>query len=311
MTKSEKWGFIINPIAGNGYAGKHIDDVRRMIDKYAVDAEVVLTEGVGHATELAADFIAKGYRYIAPVGGDGTINEAAQAVIGHDDIIFGPVSMGTGNDFIQIVGFSDHFTEEDWEIYFRKNTIRMDVGQCNDHYFLNGMGLGFDAEVAAQNYNEDGLKKGGKDKYLWHILKTLVTYHEHPMTVLNDGKSEKSNCFINTISIGRRFAGGYYLTPQAIADDGLLDVCLIKELKFLQRFKIFTMVPSGSHLQHPQVHYFKTAALNLEFDRKVPHHLDGELFFASSYAIRLLPRKINIIYNPEGSHYFNGSSTQG
>lgn len=304
MTRKEKWGFIVNPVAGNGYAGKHIDDVKRMIDKYAVDAELVVTEGVGHATIIAAGFIEKGYKYIAPVGGDGTFNEAAQAVIGYDDVIFGPVPMGTGNDFIQIVGFPGHFTEKDWDIYFQKNTIMMDVGQCNDHYFLNGMGLGFDAEVAAQNYNEDGLKKGGKDKYLWHILKTLVMYREHPMTVLNDGDSEKFSCFINTISIGRRFAGGYFLTPQATANDGLLDVCLIKELKFLQRFKIFTMVPTGSHLKHPQVQYFKTEALNLEFEKKVPHHMDGELFFASEYNVRLLPKKIRIIYNPEGNHYF-------
>ena len=306
MVRKEKWGFIVNPIAGNGYAGKHVDEVKRMIDKHKLDAEIVITEGVGHATKLAADFIEKGFKYIAPVGGDGTINEAAQAVIGHDDIIFGPVSMGTGNDFIQIVGFSDHFTEKDWEIYFQKNTILMDVGKCNDHYFLNGMGLGFDAEVASQNYNEDGLKKGGKDKYLWHILKTLVTYREHAMTVLNDGQAEVSNCFINTISIGRRFAGGYFLTPEAIADDGLLDVCLIKELRFLQRFKIFTMVPTGSHLKHPQVQYYKTDSLKLEFDQKVPHHMDGELFFASHYDITVIPQKLNIIYNPGGGHYFQG-----
>lgn len=304
MKRLEKWAFIVNPIAGNGYAGRHIDEVERMITQYAVDAEVVTTAGVGHATELARDFISKGYKYIAPVGGDGTISEAAQAVVGHADLVFAPVSMGTGNDFIQIVGFSDHFTEKDWSVYFQKETILMDVGECNGHYFLNGLGLGFDAEVAAQNYNEEGLKKGGKDKYLWHILKTLLTYHEHPMTVLNNGKTEMSNCFINTVSIGRRFAAGYFLTPQAYANDGLLDVCLIRELKFLQRFKIFTMVPSGSHLQHPQVHYFKTDSLHLAFDRKVPHHMDGELFFASEFQIRIHPKKLNIIYNSKGKHYF-------
>ena len=304
MIKTEKWCFIVNPIAGNGYAGEHIGEVKKMINKYRLDADVVITKGVGHATKLAADFIEKGFKYIAPVGGDGTINEAVQAVIGYDDIVFAPVSMGTGNDFIQILGFSDHFTEKDWEIYFQKNTILMDVGKCNDHYFLNGMGLGFDAEVASQNYNENGLKKGGKDKYLWHILKTLVMYREHPMTVINNGNTETSNCFINTISIGRRFAGGYFLTPEAIADDGLLDVCLIKELRFLQRFKIFTMVPTGSHLKHPQVQYYKTDSLKLEFDQKVPHHLDGELFFASHYEIKVIPKKLNIIYNPCGKHFF-------
>ncbi len=304
MNRGEKWAFIVNPIAGNGYAGRHIDEVRQMIEVNRIDAEVVTTEGVGHATELARDFVEKGFTYIAPVGGDGTINESAQAVVGHDDIVFAPVSMGTGNDFIQILGFSDHFTVADWTTYFQKNTIQMDVGRCNDHYFLNGLGIGFDAEVAAQNYSEDGIKKGGKDKYLWHIVKTLLTYHEHPMTVLNNGQTEISNCFIKTIAIGRRFAAGYFLTPQAIANDGLLDVCLVKELKFLERFKIFTMVPSGSHLSHPQVHYFRTDAIDLKFDQKVPHHMDGEMFFAAHFNIQICPKALNIIYNPQGAHYF-------
>lgn len=304
MISKEKWGFIVNPVAGNGYAGKHAEDVARMIKKYGIEGKIVHTERMGHATELAAKFVAEGYKYIVPVGGDGTINEAAQAVIGHEDVTFGAVSMGTGNDFIQILGFSDHFTEKDWEIFFRQNTIQMDVGKCNEHYFLNGMGLGFDAEVASQNFDENGIKKGGEDKYLWHILKTLFTFRERPVNVQNNGQMKRESCFISTISIGRRFAGGYFLTPRAVANDGLLDVCTIQDLYFLQRFRIFLMVPKGTHLNHKRVQYYQTDRIHFEFDQKVPHHLDGEIFFSAKYDISVLPGELKIIYNPKGNHYF-------
>ncbi len=301
----EKWAFIINPIAGNGYAEKHVNDVKNNIKKYKIDAEIVLTKYEKHATELSGDFVNSGFSHIVAVGGDGTINEVAQSIIGHNDVTFGAVSAGTGNDFIQILGFSEHFKEIDWNIFFKRNTIKMDVGQCNDHFFLNGMGLGFDAQVAAQNYDENGSKKGGKDKYLYHILKTLLLYREKPMQMKIDDDFEEIVCFMNTIAIGRRFAGEYFLTPKAIANDGMLDVCAIKNLRLLSRLKLFLKASKGTHVLENTVNYFQTKKLEFKFDKKVAYHLDGELFFANNLDVKILPKEINIIYNPDGRHFFN------
>ena len=82
------------------------------------------------------------------------------------------------------------------------------------------MGLGFDAQVAAQNYTEPGkVKKGGALKYIWHILKTLLFFKERRMIVTEGSKRYETDCFINTIAVGRRFAGGFFLTPKALAND--------------------------------------------------------------------------------------------
>lgn len=118
-----------------------------------------------------------------------------------------------------------------------------------------------------------------------------------------EGKRE-TDCFINTVSIGRRFAGGFYLTPKAIADDGLLDVCNIRKLSILRRLKILTMVPKGTHLKDSKVNYYQTDKIYLEFPEKVPFHVDGELFFAREFDISLKPKAIKIIYNPNGKHFF-------
>ena len=305
MTEKKDWLFIINPIAGNGFAKKYEDTIKSKLKEFKVDADLIYTQKKGHASLLAEEYAGKGCKHIISVGGDGTLNEVVRPLVNNKNVIVGIVPAGTGNDFIQILGFPNRFTEEHWKIFFGQQTIDMDVGTCNGNYFLNGMGLGFDAEVAAQNYEgENMVKKGGKDKYIRHILKTLLFFKEKRMKFLSDNGNGYTNCFINTTSIGRRFAGGFFLTPEAIANDGLLDVCSIEKLSLIQRFKLLPMVPKGTHTRDKNVKYYKTANLALEFSEKVPYHLDGELFFDKKFDIGILPAALKVIYNPQGPHYF-------
>lgn len=306
MTDQKQWLFIINPTAGNGFAGTFVPELKEMVKKHNLSAEYAFTDRKGHAEELTRKFSDEGYKKIIAVGGDGTINEIARPLIGRSDVTMGIVPAGTGNDFIQILGFPNRFEEEHWDIFFNAETTGLDVGKVNDKIFINGMGIGFDAEVAAQNYEPGGdVKKGGKDKYIWHIVKTLLWFKEGKMKQTVDGKTKSTNCFINTTSIGRRFAGGFFLTPKAIADDGLLDVCMVQKLNLLQRFKILLKVPKGTHITEKEVNYYQTSNLRLEFEKKVPFHVDGELFFDSEFDISLHPKAVNTIYNPKGNHFFN------
>jgi diacylglycerol kinase (ATP) len=305
MADKNNWVFILNPVAGNGFPLKYESVLRDMIKQYNISADIVYTNQKGHASRLAEEFAEKGYKYIIGVGGDGTLNEIVRPLIGNENVITGIIPAGTGNDFIQILGFPNRFKEDHWDIFFECNTIKMDVGTCNENYFLNGMGLGFDAEVAAQNYEGENLvKKGGKDKYIRHILKTLLFYKEKQMKFFSDNGNGYTDCFINTTSIGRRFAGGFFLTPKAIANDGLLDVCSIKKLSLFQRFKLLPRVPKGTHISDKNVKYYTTSNIDLEFSEKVPYHIDGELFFDKKFKVGILPEALNIIYNPQGNHFF-------
>ena len=313
MSERERWVFIINPVAGNGYAAKQKEKVEEMIRSHHLDAPIVLTEYKGHATELVAQYADKGYTHIAAIGGDGTFWEATQALVGRKGITFGAISAGTGNDFINILGFSEHFTDADWEIFFQGHTRKMDVGCCNGKYFINGMGLGFDAQVASENYNSNkdkAVKKGSKLKYWWHIIKTLLLYRESMMRISTNGTMHSQKSFLNTIAIGRRFAGGFYLTPKAIADDGMLDICMIEELKIFKRVRALLRVLKKKHTEDPEVKYFTTNKIVLEFDEEVPSHLDGELYFSKHFEVSVIPQALNIIYNPSGNHFFERSKEE-
>jgi YegS/Rv2252/BmrU family lipid kinase len=306
MKQPEKWVFIINPTAGGGSGKEIIPELEKQLFTRSVEAELVLTERHGHARELSASYLSKGFTHFIAVGGDGTMNEVAGPLINHRDVSAGLIPAGTGNDFNQILGFSDRFTPEQWDTFFQLHTIHMDVGQVNGIHFLNGMGLGFDAQVAAENYVEPGevAKGGGKGKYIWHILKTLLFYRESHVTLTSRGTSVETDCFINTISIGRRFAGSFLLTPRAIANDGLLDVCMIRNLNLFQRIKILTMVPKGTHVDDPKVDYYQTDELTVDFGKKVPFHVDGELYFDTTFEVKILPASLKMIYNPRGNHFF-------
>jgi diacylglycerol kinase (ATP) len=309
MDQNSKWVFIVNPVAGNGYALRQVGKIKEMIKKYNLQADIVYTAKKGHASALSKQYMEMGYHYIIGVGGDGTMNEIAAPLICLNNIVIGLIPGGTGNDFIQITGFPGRFEEKDWEIFFSGNVMAMDIGHCNGSIFLNGMGLGFDAQVASENYTEPGeVKRGGKNKYIWHIVKTLLFFKEKKMTVLTDGKKTETDCFINTVSIGRRFAGGFFLTPKAFANDGLLDVCSIARLSLFQRLRILLMVPKGTHINDKRVNYYQTDKLSLEFADKVPFHVDGELNFSEKFEINLMPCALKIIYNPDGNHYFKTSN---
>jgi YegS/Rv2252/BmrU family lipid kinase len=299
--------FIVNPIAGLGYGAACAQTVREMMQRQAVAGEVALTRGKGHASELAADYASRGFPRIIAVGGDGTMNEVIQPLVGREGVVFGGVPAGTGNDFIHVLGFPDRFTEADWQTLFRGQTAQMDAGRCNGRYFINGMGLGFDAHVAAENYrvDESGQAVRGKgSNYMWMIVKAIFTYREKAMRVTLDGKTETRKGFLNTIANGRRLAGGMYLTLRALADDGLLDVCMCDALSLPMRFKELISVTRRTHLADPVMRYHQTRSIRFDFDTEVPAHADGELFFASSFDIQVVPGALRAIYNEAGEHYF-------
>ncbi|MEZ5071120.1 MAG: diacylglycerol kinase family lipid kinase [Bacteroidales bacterium] len=286
-----KWVFVVNPVAGGGAGRTMVPALEQELARRSLDARIALTDSHGHASILATNFLQLGYTHFIAVGGDGTFNEMASPLVGRPGLTLGLIPAGTGNDFIQILGWPDRFGAKEWDLFFEEHVKAMDVGQVNEHFFFNGMGLGFDAQVAAENYvAPDKLAEGkGKSKYLWHIVKTLLFYREKKIRIRTAEMDVRDDCFMHTIANGRRFAGDFFLTPDALADDGLLDVCMIRRLNLLQRFRILPMVPKGTHIRDPRVDTHQTSALNVHFDQEMPFHIDGELLFGRSFEVSVLP----------------------
>lgn len=149
------------------------------------------------------------------------------------------------------------------------------------------------------------VKHGGRVKYIWMILETLLFFREKSAVITSNGKTDTTSCFMNTIANGRRHAATFFLTPEAIGNDGFLSVCLIRKLNLFQRLKIFTLVPKGTHIKDKNVTTYKTKELTLEFQEEVPFHVDGEVFFEKKYHAKIHPASLKIIFNPQGPHFLN------
>ncbi len=303
-----KWAFIINPVAGNGKSIKVRKTLEKQLSLRDIKTKIIESEAPGHASELALQLAKQNYNPIIAVGGDGTLNEVAGALWDFPDITLGIIPAGTGNDFSHILGMPEDFKQEHWDTFFEINSHKIDIGRCNGNMFFNGMGIGFDAQVAAENYTADGMvKQGNKGKYIWHIIKNLLFFKEDIMHLQGINNKEKMPYFLSTISIGRRYAGGFYLTPKAYGDDGLLDICIIEPINLWQRINILLKVGKGEHLSHPKVNYHQTKNIFITLDHKTAFHIDGELFFDDKFAIEILPAQINFIYMPKGSHYLSNT----
>lgn len=293
-----KWACIVNPVAGGGYAAENLDLIKKKLKGIDPEAPLKVTERPGHASEVAAQYVKEGYDSILVAGGDGTVHEVGSVLVDREDMALGIISAGTGNDYNYLAGFPERFEEKHWTALKERKTRTFDVGICNGQYFFNGMGLGFDAAMTAASHTDrEKTGKSGKGRYTQIILKTLVGYREEGRTMIKDGSTEERTSFLTTIAVGRRFAGSYHLTPRAIPDDGLLDICDVGRLSLPQRLNILTKVPRGTHLSHRSVHYSNCRTCRFEFEKEVPAHLDGELIFSKIFDVSIKERCLNIITN--------------
>ena len=293
-----KWACIINPVAGNHYPEKNINYIKDKLLSFKRDMPIHFTKEPGHGAIIAGELIEQGYDTILVVGGDGTVHEVGSVLVDQKHVVMGIISGGTGNDYNYMAGFPEHFEDVHWDSLFSRNITAFDVGLCNKQFFFNGMGIGFDATMSAES-QADRVQTGksGKGRYTWIILKTLLGYKELHRNMSIDMESRKVQSFLTTVAIGRRFAGSYHLTPKAIADDGLLDICDIKPLRLFQRLNILLKVPGGSHLKHKSVNYYTCKTCSFEFEQIVPAHLDGEIIFDKSFDVSIKNKSLNVITN--------------
>ncbi|MFN3661114.1 MAG: diacylglycerol/lipid kinase family protein, partial [Brevinematales bacterium] len=160
------------------------------------------TEGNNHATLLAEKAYRLGYREFVCIGGDGTFNEMCQPLVGRNNIRVSLIPAGTGNDLAFGLGFSSSFVPQEWSSFFRDEAVSIDVGKCNERYFFNTMGIGFDALVASEFRHWLWLPR--KWRYYLPIFKNLLFYKGYKLAF--DGKQQ--DVFLVSIGNGRSSGGG-------------------------------------------------------------------------------------------------------
>jgi YegS/Rv2252/BmrU family lipid kinase len=296
--RDKKWLFIVNSTAGRGRTGKKISSLVNSANKQNLDFEIELTKFPKHATELAQIAVENGFRNIIAVGGDGTLNEVVNGIMlsGKSEVVnIGVIPEGGGNDFAANFNLSSNI-DKAVHILQRFNKRKIDVGKIEDNYFINALGIGFDARVAIIS---NKIKKlNGLPRYLLAVIKALVSLKMVEAEIIMDTCTIKNPFLLLSIGNGLSTGGGFLITPEARVDDGLLDICLINKVT---RRRVLSLLPAaikGKHLKEPEVVIHQSRKIEVITNKPIPIYYDGELPELKDplhFTVELLPNKLNFI----------------
>ena len=280
-----KYIFIVNPESAKGNAMKIIGNIEKVCKQEHIEYEVCYTLAQGDATRLAQSY-KDDENIIYAVGGDGTLSEVLNGVVGTKNKI-GIIPAGSGNDFYRTVK------------ELAKAEIESDVGVVNGKYFLNIACVGIDAEVAN---NVPLMKKKNvkvKNLYTASILYTFPHFKFKQIHFKSQEKDEKGNFTILSICNGRYYGGGYNISPKASLEDNYFDVYYINKLRLPSIINLLLKLKKGKLEQDKRTNHFKTNNITVTSEEPIRFNVDGETIENTKFEIKIIPKAIKIYHNAE------------
>jgi len=222
------------------------------------------------------------------IGGDGTLNYFFNKYPGVSLplVVF---NGGTGNDVHSLLYKSKNF-EEQLEIALTATPKLIDAGRCNQKYFMNGVGIGFEGSVA-KSLSGKNKTKTGKAAFMSTILRKVFFYSSKKYKTISDEYKVEGQSLLISVMNGHRAGGGFHIAPSSSIDDGLLDVVMVEKLHPFRRLRWLPVIEKGKHLQLPFIKHFRTKKLIITSERQMDTHLDGEYYTAKRLEIEVLPAK--------------------
>lgn len=304
-----KYFIIVNPVSGRGLGEKSIPLIESSLHESGLDFTLVRTNQMWHAAELAEKAALDGYDVVVCASGDGTINECINGIMrakkaGHNNVAFGVLGIGTGNDFAGGTGIPTNLEEGLASLKADKRR-RIDIGfvKGGDYpegrYFGNGIGVGFDAAVGNEAVKVRWTR--GLTAYLIGVLKTVFLYYD-PVNfeiILDEAETLKQTSLMISVMNGKRMGGGFKMTPDSIQDDGFFDLCIADGVA---KKRVFTLIPhflKGTQMTQPDIKMRRAKKVAIRsLDKTFPAHADGEFIClqGTELTIEMLPCELEIIY---------------
>ena len=312
MGDNYKWLVVVNPMASVGKTGKDWPVIRQKLVDAGIDFDDILTEYPRHAIEIVRNAIVeKGYRKFISVGGDGTNNEVingifTQDVVPTNDITMATIPIGTGNDWRRTFNIPLEY-DDVIEIIKTGNVFVHDIGKLtyyNDgdpktRYFLNAAGTGLDEMVCSSTNLMKRQGKGGTIRYLISVVKCLFKYKiTHVQVTMDDEMVFDDNILSLSVGNCRYNGGGMMMMPNAIPDDGLLDVTVIRKVSIFKFAANVKNIYDGSFIHKiKEVQTFRGKKIRIV---SIPPHslmveTEGENLNNSPFDFEILPKAINVI----------------
>lgn len=276
--------FVVNPASGNGAAGKTWAQTRELVAGHGLDGDALVTEGPGHAVELARRAAENGTGLVVAVGGDGTINEIVNGLVtaARPGVELAVLPCGTGDDFARTFGIPTD-VEKALAVAASGRARPVDVGHAKyavgegtaERYFTNFAGAGISGAIARRGARTSR-RLGAKAAYMWATATVFVRWSSVPMRIELDGETREGPMFEVVISNGMYTAGGMKIAPDARPDDGYFDAVLIGDISKADFVTTFPKIYRGRHTSHPKVDVVRASAISVDASEALPVVLDGE-----------------------------------
>lgn len=287
----KRYAFIYNPAAEGGKSKSNLEELERRINELP-QAKLVHSKQKGDISKVVEQ-LKDDYDIFVACGGDGTVREIATKLISTKKAM-GIIPMGTGNDLCKTLKIPRNM-EKAFEILLNDQRIRMDIGRCNNFYFLNSLGFGFDGLT---NRYAIGIKKLPSFlSYALAALKAAINQDPFNIRITQNSCTYDERLMMVTIANGRVEGGSFWIAPQASITDGELNLVTIEPIKkwlipILLPFLLIKKAHLIPHLQSEQLE-----KVELEFDEKIEFHADGEIIKndTTHFSISLLPNCLDVI----------------
>jgi YegS/Rv2252/BmrU family lipid kinase len=308
MSNKKEWLAIVNPNAGNGKGLRDWHLIAESMRKVNLSFTVKFTESKGHAVLLTKEAVNTGIRNIITIGGDGTLNEVVNGIFSiagfrSTDMSLALIPVGTGNDWGRMFGIPLDY-EKAVRIISDGNQMLHDIGtltyfdgsEKKVRYFINIAGLGFESVVVKRtNYQKDR-GRSGKAIYFYNLLMSLISYKNTRAEIIVDGEKISADVFSINVGNGKYCGGGMRQTPDALPDDGLLDVTVINGIGKIEIIMSLKMLYDGTILTHPKIDGYKCRNLKVSSDSILWAEADGESLGHTPAEFSIIPSGINIVY---------------
>ena len=288
---SSHWCVIVNPASGGGRA-KRVSV--RVVDRLRAQGEAVdilLTQARGDGARLARTALDQGAKQIAICGGDGTIHEVVNALVGAEAVV-GLVPCGRGNDLARALGVPNDVNGI-VETLVNGAERLIDLGRIGEQYFCTVASLGLDTVVAKTVY-ENRVPFTGQLAYTLAVLKCLGPFQCPSVTLKGDFGTFEGRIFVAATGNTAFYGSGIQVVPSAVADSGYLELCLVSETSKWTVLGLFAKAFSGRHVESDLVRVEKTRTLSIVSNEPLWIFADGEPVCQTPAVLEVVPKSLRV-----------------
>ncbi len=285
--------FIINPISGV-YKKKNVPEgIARHIDYVQFDYTIRFTQYAGHATLIAQQAVEEGYDICVAVGGDGSINEVAQSLVGTKTAL-GVIPYGSGNGFATHLKIPARDVEGALQVINTGKAGKIDMVKSNLRYFISNAGFGIDSSVA-RRFHHHTIR--GLASYAWAVVKELLLYFQpFPAKVEIDDTVIEREFFLFTAFNSNQYGYDYAVFPFTSMKDGIMDVIVLNRFPVWKLFWIvFCLVMKRADLIK-EAESYRAKKIFIHGSKKMIYQFDGDsVIYHDDVTFEVVPQCIEVI----------------